>query len=326
MDKTLNDFQTQLSESFYSKIHLLEKIIGDKHWLTSGTFKEKVLISFLNQNLPRRFKAKSGFVIFPKQRSFKNETPEDYDYLNRSSYTLSKQIDVLIFDTIEACPVFEDENIVLLAPEAVKGLIEVKGTLNRKHFNEAVNLLMDYKDKWIEYKAFSTEHSIDDLLLVPSMYIYSWEFNIDKKDKRGITGKYIREKLADLLKRNSDYQNYSKIPNITSVYIYNEIENALIVNIEETDHSVGYLTHRGQSIVFSNDGIPSKGGDKTLFSLLRGILVENNYLKNRFLIDTDDSNRTNLFAHVDTGYAKAFDIYHSAKEKQLLKKIYKNKH
>jgi hypothetical protein len=206
MSKTLNDFQTQLSESFYSKIYLLEKIIGDNHWLTSGTFKEKVLINFLNQNLPRRYLAKSGFVIFPKQRIFKEKTPKDYDSLNSSAYDLSKQIDILIFDTIESCPVYEDENIVILSPEAVKEIIEVKGTLNSKHFNEALNLFVDFKNKWLDYKTFSREHLMENSLGVPNIYLYAWEFKKNRKGQREISGKNIRNKLAELLKNSTiDY-------------------------------------------------------------------------------------------------------------------------
>lgn len=309
MSKTLNDFQNQLSESFHSKIYLLEKIIGDKHWLTSGTFKETVLISFLNQNLPKRYKAKSGFVIFPKQRIFIVKTPEDYDSMNRSSYIISKQIDILIYDNIESCPVFEDENIVLLAPEAVKGIIEVKGTLNSKHLEVAINLLIDYKNKWIEYKSFSEEHHIVEPLTVPTMYIYSWEFKKNKKGQRELTGKYIRNRLAKLLKENATSSNYKESPFINSVFVYNECEVSHTLSAEEVQKpSIGYMTTRGQSTVFTDDGKLIQEGDKTLFSLLRDILVSNNFLKNSFLLDTDDSNKYDLFPHRDIGYSKAFDV------------------
>ncbi len=308
MNKTLNDFQTQLSESFYSKIYLLEKILGDKHWLTSGTFKEKVLISFFNDNLPKRFKAKSGFVIFPTKRIFKDKEPEGYNSSNIGSYSISKQIDILIYDVIESCPVFEDENIVLLSPEAAKCIIEVKGTLNSKHLEDAINLLMDYKNKWIDYKSFSEEHYINDSLSVPNMYIYSWEFKKNRNGHRQLSGNNIRKKLADLLAKNSTSDNYKEVPKIESVYIYNDCEIELTVSADSKILSIGYMTLRGQSVVYSDDGRIEKGGDKTLFSILRNILANNDYLKNRFLIDTDESNRYDLFPHADTGYSKAFDL------------------
>lgn len=307
MDKTLNDFQTQLAESFHCKISLLEKIIGNKHWLTTGTFKEKVLINFLNENLPKKLKAKSGFVVFPTRREFNTEKPpEDYDSLNRSSYIISKQIDILVYDVFESSPVFEDENIVLLSPESVKSVIEVKGTFNGKYLTDSIDMLMDYRNKWIDYKAFSKEHYIDAELKVPALFIYAWEFKKSKNDSRQLTGVSIRKKLSDILRENSTYKDYLESPFIDSVFIYNECETTLTVDASSKELSVGYLTARGQSTKFSSDGTLQKGGDKTLFGLLRAILSTCDCLNNRFLIDTDDTNRYDLYPHKDTGYSKSF--------------------
>jgi hypothetical protein len=307
MDRTLNDFQTQLAESFHSKINLLEKIIGDKHWLTTGGFKEKVLINFLNDNLPKKLKAKSGFVVFPTKRLFNTEKPpEDYDLLNRSSYIMSKQIDILVYDVFESSPVFEDENIVLLSPESVKTVIEVKGTLNGKHLTDSIGLLMDYRNKWIEYKAFSKEHHIGVELKVPALFVYAWEFKKSKNGSRQLTGVTIRKKLSDILKENSTYKNYRETPSIDSIFIYNECETTLTVDASSEELWVGYLTTRGQSTKFLSDGTLQKGGDKTLFGLLRAILSTSDCLNNRFLIDVDDTNRYDLHSHQDTGYSKSF--------------------
>lgn len=311
MEKTLNDFQNQLSESFFSKIYLLEKIIGNNHWLTSGTFKEKVLITFLNNNLPKRFTAKSGFVVFPKKRIFeKNKTPKDYDFLNNSSYILSKQIDILVYDSLDYSPVFEDENIVLLSPESVKSVIEVKGTIDGKHLKDSTNLLIDYRNKWLEYKTFSDELNSDNELCIPTMFIYCWEFKKNKKGHRSITGKYIREYLARLLNEETSSISYRDEPFINTIYIYNECEISLIASIEEdlSKSSIGFMTTRGYSVKYKNNGELVKGGDKSLFQMLRSILVYSDSLKNRFLIDTDDSDKYDLFAHQDTGYEKSFDL------------------
>ncbi|MBN2892242.1 MAG: hypothetical protein JXL97_10265 [Bacteroidales bacterium] len=308
MDKTLNDFQTQLSESFYSKIYLLEKILGDKHWLTSGTFKEKILISFLNQNLPKRYKAKSGFIIFPKKRIFKDKPPKDYDYLNNSSYVISKQLDIIIFDVIETLPVFEDENIVLLAPEDVKSIIEVKGTLNSRHLKDSINLLIDFKNKWTDYKSFSKELFIEAPLVPPTLYIFSWDIKKNKRGHREITGKSIRDKLVQTLKENTNSRNYDKIPRIESAFVYNQCEVTLTISADTPIPSIGYMTLRGQNVIYSDDGQLEKGGDKTLFSLLKDILANNKSLKNRFLIDTDESNRYDILPHADIGYTKAFEL------------------
>ena len=299
MDRTLNDFQTQLAESFHSRISLLEKIIGDKHWLTTGTFKEKVLINFLNENLPKKLKAKSGFVVFPAKREFSKEQPSEDYFMNRSSYLISKQIDILIYDIFESLPVFEDDNIVLLSPEAIKAVIEVKGTLSRKHLDDSIDLLMDYRDKWIEYKSFLEEHHNEIELKVPSLFVYAWEFKRNSKGIRQFSGKSIRKILSEILKKNSTFREYEKTPFIQSIFIYNECETTLIADGSTEDISVGYFTMRGRSAKYNDKEILIEGGDKTLFELLRAILVSSDCLK------TDDSNRYDLFAHKDTGYTKS---------------------
>jgi hypothetical protein len=306
MDRTLNDFQTQLAESFHSKINLLEKIIGDKHWLTTGGFKEKVLISFLNDNLPKKLKAKSGFVVFPTKRRFNTEMPpEDYDSLNRSSYIMSKQIDILVYDVFESSPVFEDDNIVLLSPESVKAVIEVKGTLNGKHLTDSIGLLMDYRNKWIEYKAFSKEHHIAVELKVPALLVYAWEFKRSTNGSRQLTGVTIRKKLSNILKENSTFENYRDTPFISSVFIYKECETTLTVGGDLEELRVGYFTTRGRSTKFLSDGTLQEGGDKTLFGLLRTILAMSDCLNNRFLTDTDDTSRYDLYPHQDTGFSES---------------------
>ena len=68
---------------------MLEKIIGNRHWLTTGTYKEKILLSFLNDALPKRLRAKPGFIIFPCEKRFSTkEAPEEYDALNSSAYEM----------------------------------------------------------------------------------------------------------------------------------------------------------------------------------------------------------------------------------------------
>lgn len=81
------------------RIHLLEKIIGNKHWLTTGTYKEKILITFFDSVLPKNLVTKSGFVLFPTNKYFcSDDEAKAFDRLNASDYIISKQIDLIIYD------------------------------------------------------------------------------------------------------------------------------------------------------------------------------------------------------------------------------------
>src|ERR1700722_5332375 len=83
-----------------------------QHYPTSGQEGEELLIKFLNNHLPRRFSATSGFVIDSENK-------------------VSKQSDVLIYDA-ENSPVYRaGERAQILPADSVAAVIEVKAKLNK---------------------------------------------------------------------------------------------------------------------------------------------------------------------------------------------------
>ena len=305
---TLAEFQSYLSESFYRKIHLLEKIVGDRHWLTTGVFKEKILLNFLNETLPKKYKAQSGFVVFPCNKKFiQNKTPKNYDELNSSSYELSKQIDIIIYDQHNFSPIYSDNDIIICSPESVIGIVEVKGLLSSNHLNDAIKSLNDFTRKWMRYKKFREKRHVGSSLPKTSLYIYAWETK-KRNNKPSLTGKSVRKILADNLKKMSTISNYENIPIISHAFIYNDYEVSFLFNIEDGKSSAGYYLFRGQYVVFDDQGNPKLGEDRTIYSLLRDILWCGSSLNNRFLIDSDEAAHEGLFPHKDMGYLKVYDL------------------
>lgn len=94
--------------------------ILDKHWLSDGEWKESVLRSILRRNLPKSVGIGKGFVIT-------QEGP-------------SKQIDILLYDHSKPL-LFQDGDFVLLTPDAVLGIIEVKTSLITSPLKEAITKL-----------------------------------------------------------------------------------------------------------------------------------------------------------------------------------------
>ena len=96
-------------------------LIHDQHWLTDGEWKESVLRSVLRRHLPASVEVGSGFVVGPNSSS--------------------GQIDILIYDA--AKPVlFRDGDLVFLASDAVKAIIEVKSKIQSKsHLKESLSKL-----------------------------------------------------------------------------------------------------------------------------------------------------------------------------------------
>ncbi len=93
----------------------VRNFIDDANWLTDGEWKESVLRSFLNRNLPSSYKIVRGFIVTP-------EGP-------------TTQIDLLLYKS--SGPVmFRDGDLVFSSPQEVVAIIEVKPSLKKSTLDE----------------------------------------------------------------------------------------------------------------------------------------------------------------------------------------------
>lgn len=87
------------------------------HWGEDGRYKEAVLKSVIQRFLPAKYVIATGFVV--KQTNLRGE------------HLSSKQIDLIIYDT--SFPVlFKESDFVIVTPDAVRGIIEVKANLENQ--------------------------------------------------------------------------------------------------------------------------------------------------------------------------------------------------
>ncbi|MCL4502438.1 MAG: hypothetical protein M1438_11395 [Deltaproteobacteria bacterium] len=86
----------------------IRRLIGNQHWLTDGEHKEAVLRKVLRTHLPESVRVGRGFVCF------KNES--------------SNQIDILV-TSYDRPTLFKDGELVLVTPDAVQAIIEIKTAL-----------------------------------------------------------------------------------------------------------------------------------------------------------------------------------------------------
>jgi len=87
----------------------IRQLIGSQHWQTDGEHKEAVLRKILRNHLPESSRVGRGFVCF------RNDT--------------SSQIDILI-TACDKPALFKDGELVLVTPDAVQAIVEVKTSLN----------------------------------------------------------------------------------------------------------------------------------------------------------------------------------------------------
>lgn len=94
--------------------------IQDRHWLSDGLWKESVLRSVLRRHLPKTLEVGTGFIV--------------------TAEGVSSQIDILIYDTSKPI-LFQDGDFVVVTPDLVRAIIEVKTTMRRSDLGMALQKL-----------------------------------------------------------------------------------------------------------------------------------------------------------------------------------------
>jgi len=103
----------------------LEKNVRNlvEHWPEDGRYKEAVLKSMIRRFLPEKYIIATGFVISPTEI--------------RGQHEASRQIDLMIYENSSPV-VFKEGDFVILTPECVRGIIEVKANLLNQDVAEVV--------------------------------------------------------------------------------------------------------------------------------------------------------------------------------------------
>lgn len=108
-----------VSEELLNKLNQIRQFIK-KHNLTIGILTEEILRSFLRTYLPKNISVEQGFIM-----SHNGE--------------LSKQCDILIYDSNRYPPLYRLNDIVVIPEEAVLIVIEVKTTINKQIFHHTID-------------------------------------------------------------------------------------------------------------------------------------------------------------------------------------------
>lgn len=92
------------------------------HGPTKGSYREDLLRELLQRHIPQRFHAATGFI-------------SGFD----------EQLDIIIYDQIEYAPIFRVGNLVVVPPEAVRAVIEVKSSLTPTTLLDALEHLEGFR-------------------------------------------------------------------------------------------------------------------------------------------------------------------------------------
>ncbi|MFW6226441.1 MAG: DUF6602 domain-containing protein [bacterium] len=113
----LKDYISLISKSLEYKSCLINLFTG--HGPTIGAWREHILIDLIREHIPKRFSVSSGFIYETKDR-------------------ISPQIDIIIYDSLSYGTLFRFGDVVVVRPESVYAIIEVKSKLNKKNLEKAI--------------------------------------------------------------------------------------------------------------------------------------------------------------------------------------------
>jgi len=117
----LTDFHTSTSRELIAIKDRVRHLIP--HWGEDGRYKEAILKSVIQRYLPTNFGIGNGFVVdFP---------------LDAKEHSCSKQIDLIIYDT-QYPILFKDGDFIIVSPDSVRAIIEVKADIENHGLAKAV--------------------------------------------------------------------------------------------------------------------------------------------------------------------------------------------
>lgn len=250
-----------IGSEFEQKIHLLSKIIGYKHHLTVGEYKERLLRNHLKKYLPSKYKVGTGFVLFPNLESLRED----------AEFGVSNQIDILVYDDEKSPPLFIDEDLVVVRPESVISIIEVKGMLSNTDFKDTLDKFSNFADEWIKLSnTYGQLRYLQNIKInKPLMYLFAW----DRKPTEKGNEVTIEHAVKTIKKYNDDlYNKYPghnlelAVPFLTNFFCYKDY---FVGNKNEQQSNTLVKVFMGIEGKFERE---SKEYDRTIFDITSGIL------------------------------------------------------
>jgi hypothetical protein len=266
----LTSFASMLGDQFALQVEWLAQLIGDAHHPTLGEYKEGLLREVIARFVPTRFAVGTGFVLFPTRELRNVAIRGSSEVVPVGSHLLSRQLDVIVYDQLDYVPVFRDTSLVVVRPEAVRAIVEVKGRLTREGIDDTLDLFRDYAEKWRDCRSFYRLTQSGLRLKPPLLAALAWSIATDRAGGGQTDGRRLRERIVARL-RELPRKSLPGLPLIDAFLIYSECEVQATLYVDATDEShisFGYITDRGRFVRYDEHGVAKLAGDKTVSSLL----------------------------------------------------------
>jgi hypothetical protein len=287
----LTGYAALFGESLSSKVDLLERLIGDVHYPSLGLYKERLLADAIRGFLPRTVEVGTGFVMFPHADVNPPGGVQFHDPLNQSAYSMSRQCDILVYDVARYPAVFRDGEFVVIRPEAVRAVIEVKGSLSIQQTREALSSFHDFAVKWRETQLFYRKQYVP-VTPRPPLIVMAWSIARDAAGRHKTTPSAVCKAIAKFYAENVQLSEVDGYPFLEQLLIHNEAQ--IIGSVQVTPKGEGLANHFGWScwdgrFARFQNGSVIRGQDRTIASLLASLhwaIAEEDF--NRFFSNLDE--------------------------------------
>ncbi len=298
----LTAYAAMIGEEFSSRIAQLAQIIGTSHEPSVGDYKESLLRSVIAKFIPKRYNVGHGFVVFTRESSLNDKTSDNMDLWNLKEHYVSRQLDIIVYDEYNFPPILHEGDFVVLRPEAVRSVIEVKGYLKKSALNDAIASFIDLGRKWSEYKQYREQWG-DVKLHFPSLQLLAWDIYVSPDGKPDCDGRTIRQVIVSNYRGALSQQELSHptFPLLNAAYVYNDCIVSRCLYIRDKDSGHGFSTRRGKFIRYAPDRTPFLAGDSTIASLLAEVHLSLETPFNADFSYFDQSMSGDLFPHSCAG-------------------------
>ena len=235
-DRNLTDYWLSVGQEFTHSINRLSKLIGNAHELSTGRYKERLLIDLISNFIPRKYSVGSGFILFPTMTFSETGVINDHQ--------MSGELDIIIYDSTNYSTIFKDKDIVVLKPESVRIIIEVKSALNYKQKDDFMKKFLDFYQKWESLDCLYEKMRYPKLKS-PNLYVMNWSVAIDKSGNPKIKVENLPRLIVDYYKKNLGDNINNKLPLINAIFIYHNSMTLLSSTHFELKEYTGYSFHAG---------------------------------------------------------------------------------
>lgn len=295
----LTTYASMVGDDFAFRVDRLAQILGAAHEPSIGSYKESLLRAVVAESIPRRYSVGTGFIVFIRESPFNDMKSDNVDLWNRKQHYVSRQLDIVVYDDLNFPPIFKDHQFVLVRPESVRSVIEVKGYPSKATVRQAVDCFIDLGTKWSEYRTrYEEQHSGE--LHSPSLHLMGWNVYVGAKGKAECNGTILRQTIAKEYRKKKVTKG--AMPMLSSAYIYADCAVSLCGYAKKTKMMDGYITTRGKFVRYKDNRKPTLAGDSTIASLLAAIQLN---LETPFSPDFsyfDQSHMLDVLPHECTGF------------------------